>query len=272
MGKISETAFLVNWSKAKHAEISKDPWAHLWVTKESARFAEEYTAKVVPGHPLVPALRNRFFVDALQSFEKRQADFTFINLAAGFTSYPYLISPHHPVYEVELPHVVAYRRQKIKEFEEAGQLPKRKIHFLSLDLNQAQTIKQLEEIILGQKGLIFVLMEGLLYYLTQEAVDRLFHLWDQALPKGSQIGFVTWSATVKGTPAMKGLRDCFEKWLQWPKDRYTWVEKEYFSKWKNLKILDETDYLALERKYCQQANQLIPGRFVDESVFLMERG
>ncbi|MDO8461424.1 MAG: class I SAM-dependent methyltransferase [Deltaproteobacteria bacterium] len=271
MAKISETALLVNWSKAKNAAISKDRWAHLWVTKESARIAEEYTEKVVPGHPLVPALRNRFFVDALQAFEKKHEEFTFINLAAGFTSYPYLISPHHPVYEIELPHVIAYRKKKIKEFEAAGQLPKRKINFLSLDLNEAPSIKQIEEIILNQKGTVFVLMEGLLYYLTQEAIDRLFGLWNQSLPKGSQLGFVTWPSAIKDTPAMKGLRGCFEKWLQWPQDQYTWIERDYFSRWDHLKILEETNYLVLEKKYCNRPNELVPGTFVDESVFLMEK-
>lgn len=91
MQTLSETAFLVNWARAFDPKLSKDPWAHLWVTEKSKQFGERFKKKVSPWEEWLVCLRNRYFADCLKGFEKKHKRFTFLNIAAGFTSYPYLI-------------------------------------------------------------------------------------------------------------------------------------------------------------------------------------
>lgn len=271
MSQISDTAFLVNWSKAQNPELSKDPWAHLWVTEKSAHFAKEFTAKVSSGHPLVPALRNRFFVEAIQALEQKVGQFAFMNMGADFTSYPYLIGVKNPIYEIDLSHVISYKKEKLQEFEETGKIPRRPIDFISLDLNDSDAPTQIRDLIKQQKDQpCFILMEGILYYLKKTAVDALFSLLNNELPPRSQVGFVIWPPEIQNVPTMRALARYFEIELGFPKQQYTWLSKEWVKNWGNLHCLEQTDYVSLEKKYGHEPYRLSFENIVNESVFLME--
>lgn len=270
MQTLSETAFLVNWARAFDPKLSKDPWAHLWVTEKSKQFGERFREKVSRWEEWLVCLRNRYFADALEAFEKQHRPFTFLNIAAGFTTYPYLLDGENRVIEVDYPHVIAYKKEKLALFEKEGKIPKRQIQFVSLDLNQENVVQTLEKIIKNNLPPFFVLLEGLLYYLKPKAVENIFVLLDKQLPPQSRVGVISWASQIKNTQTMQAVQNYFESELGFSKQEYTWINDEWFDQWKNLKVLERTNYIELDQRYCNPPNHFKREEIIDESFHLLE--
>lgn len=114
-------------------------------------------------------------------------------------------------------------------------------------------------------------MEGILYYLKKTAVDALFDLFNTQLPSHSQLGFVTWPPRIQNSTTMEAVQNLFEVELGFPKKQYTWLEDTYIQQWKNLDLLQQTNYVQLEQKYGTKPYKLTFENIVNEAVFLMER-
>lgn len=270
--KISETAFLVNWARASDPVLSRDPWANLWVTPESIRFSENFRDKISPHEEFQLCLRNRFFTEALEYFEKKWGHFVFLNIASGFTSYPFILNPTNTFIEMDQPHVIEYRQQKLTQFEKNNQIPKRKIHFISTDLNSKEGLEKLERTLKQNSSQpMFVLLEGITYYLKEDVNLKIFNLFEKILHPKSQVGLITWASAVKETPIMQKILDCFEKDLLFPRDQYTWIDDGWFSQWEHLKPLKRADYLELEKNYCPKPWRLTRNEIVDETFYLLEK-
>lgn len=65
---ISETAFLVNESRARMVELSKDIYARLWVTERTKKIWEDFAKHVYPHDDLELSIRNRYFLEHLEKF------------------------------------------------------------------------------------------------------------------------------------------------------------------------------------------------------------
>lgn len=271
MQTLSETAFLVNWARASDPKLSKDPWAHLWVTEKSKQFGEMFKKKVCGWEEMEVCLRNRYFADCLGAFGKKHAFFTFLNIAAGFTTYPYLIGKKNTCIETDYPHVIAYKKKKLAAFEKEGKIPKREIRFIAMNLNQKKSLQTIESLIQNNAAPFFVLLEGLLYYLKPETVKNIFELLNRALPAKSCVGTISWSNKIRETPVMKAVQDYFEKELGFPKQKYTWIDDEWFEQWSGLKILERTDYMELNRRYLGSSHNFKREEIVDESFHLLEK-
>lgn len=271
MQTLSETAFLVNWARASDPKLSRDPWAHLWVTEKSKQFGKQFVKKVSKWEEWLVSLRNRYFVDCLGAFQKRHGKFTFLNIAAGFTTYPYLIDDQNTVIEIDTPHVIAYKKEKLALFEKAGKIPKRIIQFVPLDLNQKEALQGIKKIIHNNTPPFFVLLEGLLFYLKQKTVENIFTLLSHELPAKSWVGTISWPNKIKNTQTMLAVQDLFENELGFPKQEYTWIDDEWFEQLNNLKLLERTNYLELDQKYCHPPHYFKREEVVDESFHLLER-
>lgn len=132
---ISASAFLVNESRAKAEQLSLDSYAKLWVDASVRDLWNLFSKEVYLNDPQALAVRNRFFLGCLNRFFAENPQGVFINIAAGFTSYPYLMDCPVQAIEVDLPGVVEYKKKKVKEFREAGSLPWRDIAYVAADLN-----------------------------------------------------------------------------------------------------------------------------------------
>jgi O-methyltransferase involved in polyketide biosynthesis len=216
-------------------------------------------------------LRNRYFADCLEAFEKRHETFTFLNIAAGFTTYPYLISDKRTVVEIDYPHVIAYKREKLAFFEKNGDVPRRTIQFIALDLNQKEALRTIKEIIQKSAPPFFVLLEGLLYYLKPESVKNIFTLLNVELPAESQVGVISWASQIKKSGVMVAVQDYFANELGFPKQEYTWIDDEWFDRWGKLKVVERTNYIELDRRYCQPPNNFQREEIIDESFHLLQR-
>ena len=93
---VHDSALIVNVFRAKYPTVSADRFAALWITEESEKWAKAYAEQVGSNEVLVHALRHRFFIENLNRFLETFPDGVFINIGAGFTNYPYLVSSRTP--------------------------------------------------------------------------------------------------------------------------------------------------------------------------------
>ncbi len=174
---VHDSALIVNAFRARKVHISADKFAALWISKESDIWADNYAKKVGSTEILVHALRHRFFLECLTQFLANSPNGVFINIGAGFTNYPYLISSKVPCCEIDTEVNIRFKQQKLAEFELQGELPHRLIKFVPVnDLNNLAEISNLE---LGLREWIgdrasFVLFEGVFFYLNIAAFEGVF--------------------------------------------------------------------------------------------------
>ncbi|MEM1370108.1 MAG: adenosine deaminase, partial [Cyanobacteria bacterium P01_H01_bin.15] len=109
---VHDSAFIVNAFRSRKCRISKDRFAALWITEEIENWANKYVEKVGRTEILVHALRHRFFLECLQRFFDNTPNGAFINIGAGFTNYPYLITSQVDCCEIDTAVNINYKRRK----------------------------------------------------------------------------------------------------------------------------------------------------------------
>ncbi len=109
---ISESALLVNESRSRRVDISKDIYSHLWTTEDTKKLWTDFNKKVYPYDDVELSLRNRFFLEKLNTYIKLTTNPVFVNIASGFTSYPFLVKNPCKCIEIDLEHII-----KIKRYE-----------------------------------------------------------------------------------------------------------------------------------------------------------
>jgi methyltransferase (TIGR00027 family) len=193
-GHISESAFLVNESRARRVELSGDPYSRLWVSEATRRLWDAFSQEVYPYDEIELGLRNRFFLERLDSFAAANPGAVFVNIGAGFTSYPFLTRSECLCFEVDYPHVIDYKRAKVSEWRAAGALPPRDVEFIGVDLTGASDRARLRETLRSatSDAPSFFLMEGLTYYLEREVLDALFGMCAGLQGAGSALAFDFW--------------------------------------------------------------------------------
>jgi O-methyltransferase involved in polyketide biosynthesis len=192
---VSGTAFVVNLSRARQVALSGDVYAHLWVTADTQALWDELAREVYPHDDVSLSLRNRFYLTRLRAFVDAHAAPTFVNLGAGFTSYPQLVDARCRSIEVDLPGIVAHKRERVDAWVRDGALPERNLTFHAADLMQTADLDRLAVALDGWcDGPSFALMEGLVYYLSRTVLDRLFAMLARAQRPGSMVAFEYWPA------------------------------------------------------------------------------
>jgi hypothetical protein len=79
-------------------------------------------------------VRRRHYFELVRAFLVERPDALFLNIAAGFTSYPFLLDPGCGCVETDYAHITAYKERRVAELIAAGELPKRQVAFHALDL------------------------------------------------------------------------------------------------------------------------------------------
>jgi len=209
--KVQNTAAWMAGCRASLPKISLDIFAKLWLNPAALKKHSEYVTDVSPLEDVCLSLRNRFFLEHVEKFLLEDKGI-FINLGAGFSSLSYLLPDGHNYIEIDHPNNIRRKKKLVSQLVVKGLLPKRSIDFISVDLNNLGEINTLQEALqkkVKQKR-CFLLMEGLLYYLSQTSADALFKLANKILSPGSQFGLVTWNPETFKYPVYKR----FEQFLQ----------------------------------------------------------
>jgi len=248
---ISESAFLVNESRARNVELSRDRFAHLWVTDAARRLWEDFSKSVYPYDDIELPLRNRFFLDRVNSYTKERTNPVFVNIGAGFTSYPFLFDKPCRCIEVDYPHVIAFKRARIAQWLKEGVLPERDIDFCAADLTVGEDAYRLEEYLkprlAGNPS--FIVMEGLTYYLEMSVLERLFALCSAVQRPDCVLAFDYWRPDVLDHPVFNRFRTFFSDRLGRPRADYNLFDVEGIESLAGYRIEETTDIQKLEREF-----------------------
>jgi hypothetical protein len=76
---ISESAFLVNESRARNVGLSHDRYARLWVSDATRKLWEDFAREVYPFDDIELSLRNRFFLERLEAELRKDRTTVFVN-------------------------------------------------------------------------------------------------------------------------------------------------------------------------------------------------
>ncbi|PJC64954.1 MAG: hypothetical protein CO021_01585 [Deltaproteobacteria bacterium CG_4_9_14_0_2_um_filter_42_21] len=273
VNKISDTAFMISWIRSGQPTLSGDPWASVWNTRRAAQIGSGYLEAMGSLNGRACCLRNRYIAERLLTFEQAHPRMSLLNIAAGFSMYPFRLKPTNSTVDLDFPHVNAFKKETIEKLQAAGELPKRKIEFLSLDLQTDDAIQELRNTIQKQTkyGPMFIILEGILYYLDLAVVRLLFQALAEELPAESQVIAVAWSPKIKHTAKMETARTFFAQDIQRADNHYTYLAPSFFTNLDSLKCTEQLGYRDIEKEFCNE-QLLAEGTFLDESFYLLKKG
>ena len=273
---ISDSAFLVNESRARRSDLSGDGYAQHWVVHERRERVRtlwnDFSSCVYPFDDIVLSIRNRFFLERMQAFVDTHADPAVVNLGAGFTSYPFLLDPSIRVLEVDFPHVVAYKQSRIKDLTRGGILPARDIQFCGVDLTSPDDWTRLELALAaaadGRPS--FILMEGLTYYLDPASLNRIFDIILEHQSIGSRVAFDYWPPELAPTPVFNRLRHFFETRLEHAPRDYNLLDEGYVRSRPGYTVAEHSNVVAEETRVLKTA-RLRPEEILFEHYAILTR-
>jgi len=178
---VEATAYLVNESRARRPELSRDPLAPQWIPPERrceiADLWDSYAQAVSPHDDLAVSLRCRSILTLVSDVLDRHPQAVLVSVGAGFTSYPYL-APVAAALEVDLPGNVAAKDHRRRELIRDGTLAQVDVTLCALDVSEPGAVEELhhraQAVADGRP--VIVVIEGLLYYLGAPTCASLLGL------------------------------------------------------------------------------------------------
>jgi O-methyltransferase involved in polyketide biosynthesis len=250
---ISDSAFLVNESRSRRVDISKDIYANLWINESSNKLWNDFYSEVYHFDDIQLSLRNRFFLEKLKSFIDKSSKPVFINIGAGFTSYPFLISDNCKFIEVDMPKVIKYKQKNIKHFIENDDLPNREITFISADIcnknDQIKLKKSLSNQINNNPS--FILIEGLTYFLKMQDLIKLFNMLTEIQTSGSILAYDYWKQEKANHPVLRKLMRFFTDRFGFAENQYNLIDSDFIQNIKGYRLVESTDIQELEKTYAK---------------------
>lgn len=268
---VSITAFIVNESRARLESLSGDVYAKLWVTEKVKRLWKELAQEVYPYDDVNVSLRNRFYLDKINEFGNEYDDIVFINMAAGFTSYPYLCDTPCRCIETDYSHIIDFKEKQVREWQRDGTLPERPVEFYPVDMENVDELKTFEKSFASwcaDKPTI-VIMEGLTYYLSVATLDILFTYYMKYLVAGSLVVFDLWGLDADSYHVIQRVKQYLSKVSGGPVKPFTYMDIEQIRSIKECTIVEHTDIAELERRYTEsRVLQEKSSRFPTEFIVL----
>ncbi len=265
---VSGTAFVVNLSRARQVALSGDTWAHLWVTPETQALWDELAREVYAHDDVSLSLRNRFYLTRLRAFVAAHPDPTFVNLGAGFTSYPQLVDARCHAVEVDLPAIVGAKQARVDAWVADGTLPRRRLDFFAADLMRPDDLARLATALRAWcAGPSFVLMEGLVYYLTRDVLAQVFAMLAAAQQPGSIVAFEYWPTDAARYAVYRRLGEYLARRFGRPDREYTLLDAAAVRAIAGYTVVATSDVAAEERAHAttrvlQGLDERLPIEFV----------
>lgn len=248
---ISESAFLVNESRSRRIDISKDIYSHLWTSDSSNKLWNDFSKYVYPFDDIELSLRNRFFLEQLTAYIEELHNLVFVNIGSGFTSYPFLVKKPCKCIEIDLKHVIDFKQEKIKYWIEKGILPQRNITFLPADINKKTNIERLKKSLISHfnNNPSFILLEGITYFLNKEVLNKLFNIISEVQLPDSILAFDFWKNTNSNHPVFKRLSRFFSERFGFNETNYNFLDFDSIQNITRYELLEMTDIQKLEKRF-----------------------
>jgi O-methyltransferase involved in polyketide biosynthesis len=270
---ISETAFLVNESRARNVELSRDRYAHLWVSDDTKKLWEDFSREVYPLDDIELSVRNRFFLERLDAALERDPTTVFVNFGAGFTSYPFLTERPCECIEVDYEHVCDFKRRKITDWRGEGILPDRDVEFIAADLADGVDVERLRAELalrLGERPSVAT-FEGITYYLDMGALVDLFEMLRGLQRPGSIVTLDFWTPDDAGRPIHARLKRFFNERFGFEETRYNIFDVDFINSLDGYTVLEITDVQELERIYAGTSRLSDPDKIIPEHYAVLSR-
>jgi O-methyltransferase involved in polyketide biosynthesis len=272
-GGVHDSALIVNCFRARYASISGDRYAALWTTDEVEQWADQYIAETNPTESLVHALRHRFFLEQLAFFFAQSSERVLINIGAGFTNYPYLLPAHVSYCEIDSEININFKRHTVAELEARGDLPQRRITFLSVhDLNNGAELKNLETYLKtwidGRAS--FILLEGVFFYLTLDAISHLYAMFASLQRKGDIVASTSFRPEEANKPIYQKLVDYCRRSYAMPEFTPTTLPTRFYAERLSYALTTHTHYYALAKQFAAAAALDRPDEVLEEDCYLLE--
>ena len=174
--------------------------------------------------------------------------------------------------EIDQPEIVDYKKLQLQEWEIKNILPKRNIYFIGVDFskNYQQELYTKIQSIKGDQS-TFILIEGVLFFLTREETNRLFDFFNTIQKNGDYVGSASFQERIKKTTAFQNLLSFFnQKVTKASESDYQTIEDEYYQNKRNYSLIDHQDYFSLSEKYGNTINQ--SEEFIlNENFYLLQK-
>ncbi len=209
--QIHETAFVVSTYRSYFEEISKDIYAKLWNNKATDALIPSIFESISKDEAILHCLRNRFFYERMTSFFTENNGGTLINFGSGFSMYQFLINDNVNTIEIDQKNIIEHKKERIDDWISQGKLPRREINYTSIDFNQ-NTEQEIIDILQPfiKKRPIFILIEGVLFFLTSKTTNKLFKIFNKLQNQGDMVGSVSYLPEIKDTAVYNRLLHYFD--------------------------------------------------------------
>jgi O-methyltransferase involved in polyketide biosynthesis len=254
-GDISMTAALVNESRARRPDLSKDVYARDWIPAAKraalATLWNEYAKQVYPNDDVVVSVRNRFFLHLID--EHTDIGDICVIAACGLTSYPYLAKSKCHFVELDLANVIAYKNSRVKRLVQEKILPKRSVQRNAIDLSLPTSLSdQVKRFSRG--GRTVVILEGISYYIRSHMwLDALQNLWRKLKP-GDIVAFDFWPQSEAAKDVYKSYASFCRRHGAYDESGFNHLSPRQLTKIANGAEFDITSVSDCEQKIFQSSS------------------
>lgn len=266
--EIHETAFVTSTFRSLNAELSRDMYAKLWNNSRTDELVEKYLNNVCEEEVSAHCLRNRFFLEEIERLKPAVV----VNFGSGFSMYPFLLDKSIINIEIDKKEIIDYKEERIKEFQKKGELPNRTIHYVGVDFSEDYVEDLLERIkpIVKNKT-SFVLIEGVLFFLSRKDTDKLFDFFSILQRKGDYIGSASFQKDLKKSKGFKKLLDfCNNEMVKTEASDWQTIEDDFYVENKSYDLLNHQDYFSLSEKYNNEV-KLEKDLILNENFYILKK-
>jgi O-methyltransferase involved in polyketide biosynthesis len=212
---VAATSLLVNESRARLPDLSRDRFARDWIPEVLRTAVHElwadYAEAVYPHDDVVVSVRSRSIIELLEAALHAAPDLVLVNVGAGFTSYPWLL-PLRRTLELDRPEVVRAKRMRIDELWRSGILPHRDVTLVDVDLLAVGAVERVRTAIEGVTAPgapLAIVMEGVAFYLDRATVMGLVGLANSLADEVVAAAVSYWPAHAEENPVLRRQAEWF---------------------------------------------------------------
>lgn len=251
---IPETAFVTSQFRASDVALSMDSFADLWGSPKTASHACKYVEAVSQYEPLAHCLRNRYFYENLASGFRNGDIELLINFGCGFSMYPFLLHKGLAHIEIDMPHIIDFKKEQVGLWQAKGILPPRVISYIAADFISGD-LDWLVSALLGKLNgrNSFILIEGVLFFLSKKDTARLFRVFQDIQVPGGMVGSVSFTPELEKAEVFQKLITFAERNLEKNENfEYQTLENSFYEQLDGYQLTDHQDTISLAGLYAPE--------------------
>ncbi len=226
---------------------------------------------VSPDEPFLHCLRNRYFLEYIERLIQQNDIELMINFGSGFSMYPFLLPNHLNHLEIDQKLVVDYKKKKIRKWMTEGTLPSRRIQFIAQDFRENMLDLQEKLSVYTHSKRSMIILEGVLFFLSNEDTDRLIQLFRNIQRTGSYLGCVSFIPEIEKTNCFQRLLSFYRSQVDAEKEAvYQTIPHSYYEKLPGYQCIDHEDYVSLSKKYSTRKIKNADS-ILNEHMYILEK-